>query len=296
MDIKKSQAKTRSSAKGSKVSVKKKTVPVSTAKTAGEKNVLGKTTKTVKKSGIKTPLKTAKITKTKLSKPKTGARPVAAKSTSEIKEPLKTPKAKKTIKEKIPAGKTGKTSVKITKAGKPPQKKPAKTIKGMKTAAKTEGTTKREKTVAKTLKKTPGKKTAISKTIPPKLPEEYGENELLLMEVDPSTVFVSLEIKPKDISGETGRLVLRVYDVTGLDFDSSHANGFFDIPLRNRVDSKFIDIKMPGKEVIMEIGLLHPDGAFKAIKQSNRVSMPALQSLKEPGIGSLPDSDTLIGY
>ena len=136
------------------------------------------------------------------------------------------------------------------------------------------------------------------------LPGEYGENELLLMEVDPSIVFVSWEIKPDDIAGKTGKLTLRVYDVTGMDFDGSHANRFFDISLRNRVDSKFIDIKMPGKDVIMEVGLLHPKGVFKAIKRSNRVSMPTLQTFEELGItGVLPayrtggsDPDTFIGY
>ena len=129
------------------------------------------------------------------------------------------------------------------------------------------------------------------------LPEEYGENELLLMEVDPSIVFVSWEITPADIFGEPGELTLRVYDVTGSDFDSSPANSFFDISLKKRVDSKFFDIKMSGRTVIMEIGLLRPDGTFKAIKRSNQVSMPALQTFEELGIsGTLTDSDRPIGY
>jgi len=131
----------------------------------------------------------------------------------------------------------------------------------------------------------------------PSLPEEYGENELLLMEVDPSIVFVSWEIKPEDIAHETGKLTLRVYDVTGIDFDSSPANRFFDISLENRVDSKFIDIKMPGRDVVMEVGVLQPDGAFKPIRRSNQVSMPELQALDEFGItGTLPDTDTPLGY
>jgi hypothetical protein len=131
----------------------------------------------------------------------------------------------------------------------------------------------------------------------PQLPEEYGGNELLLMEVDPSVVFVSWEIKPDDISGESGKLTLRVYDVTGIDFDGTNANRFFDISLRNRADSKFFDIKMQGRDIIMEIGLLHPEGTFKAIKQSNRVSMPALQTFDELDIaGSFSDDETLIGY
>lgn len=131
----------------------------------------------------------------------------------------------------------------------------------------------------------------------PRLPEEYGENELLVMEVDPSVVFVSWEIKPEDISTEAGKLALRVYDVTGIDFDGTNANRFFDISLRNRADSKFFDIRMQGRDIIMEIGLLHPEGSFKAIKQSSRVSMPALQTFDELDIAeSLSDTETLIGY
>lgn len=117
------------------------------------------------------------------------------------------------------------------------------------------------------------------------------------MEVDPSVAFVSWEIKPDDISGEAGNLALRVYDVTGIDFDGTNANSFFDISLRNRADSKFFDIKMQGRDIIMQIGLLHPDGTFKTIKQSNRVSMPALQTFDELGIaGSFSDPEPLIGY
>ncbi len=129
------------------------------------------------------------------------------------------------------------------------------------------------------------------------LPEEYGENELLLMEVDPSIVFVSWEIKPDNISGEAGSLVLRVYDVTSINFDGTNASRFFDISLRNRADSKFFDIKMQGRDVIMEIGLLHPDGTFKAIKQSARVLMPELQLFDELDIARpATNPETLIGY
>jgi hypothetical protein len=54
---------------------------------------------------------------------------------------------------------------------------------------------------------------------------------------------------------------------------------------------------MQGRDIIMEIGLVHPEGTFKAIRQSNRVSMPALQTFEELGIaGSLSDPETLIGY
>jgi hypothetical protein len=132
---------------------------------------------------------------------------------------------------------------------------------------------------------------------PSELPEEYGENELLLLEVDPSRVFASWEIKPEDIAGEAGRLILRVYDVTGIASERVQGRRFFDIPISRRVASKFFDIKMPGRDVIMEIGLLYPEGSFRAITRSHRVSMPELQIFEELGItGLLSDSGTLIGY
>jgi len=132
---------------------------------------------------------------------------------------------------------------------------------------------------------------------PSALPEEYGENELLLMEVDPSRVFASWEIKPEDIAKEAGKLVLRVYDVTGIDSEKVQSCSFFDIPIRQRVGSKFFDIKMPGREVIMAIGLLSPEGSFKAIERSHRVSMPSLQTFEEFWIYISPeDLKKPVGY
>jgi hypothetical protein len=135
------------------------------------------------------------------------------------------------------------------------------------------------------------------KTSFPELPEEYGENELILMEVDPSVVFVSWEVKPEDVARKTGRLNLRVYDVTGADVNSSvrrsKTGSFFDIPVRNRVDSRFYELKMSGKEVMMEIGLLHGKRKFKPIIRSNRVSIPKLH--EESGI-KRSEEDKLFGY
>jgi hypothetical protein len=137
------------------------------------------------------------------------------------------------------------------------------------------------------------------KTSFPELPEEYGENELILMEVDPSVIFVSWEVKPDEVARKTGRLNLRVYDVTGADVNSSgrhsKTGSFFDIPVRNRVDSRFYELKMSGKEVIMEIGLLRGKKKFKPIIRSNRVSIPELHEFEEPGI-KRSEEDKLFGY
>jgi hypothetical protein len=132
------------------------------------------------------------------------------------------------------------------------------------------------------------------------LPEEYGENELILMEVDPSVVFVSWEIKPDELARKTGRLNLRVYDVTGEELTGSRylsdTGTFLDIPVRNRVDSKFYELKMSGKEVIMEIGLLHGKKKFKPIIRSNRVSIPELREFEKTGNKRSEDTDNPVGY
>ena len=138
------------------------------------------------------------------------------------------------------------------------------------------------------------------KTSFPELPEEYGENELILMEVDPSVVFVSWEVKPDEVARKAGRLNLRVYDVTGADVNSSkylsNSGNFFDIPVRNRVDSKFYELKMSGKEVVMEIGLVHGKKKFRPIIRSNRVSIPELYEFEEPGTKGLEKTDKILGY
>ena len=128
------------------------------------------------------------------------------------------------------------------------------------------------------------------------LPEEYGENDLLLMVVDPITVFASWEIT-KDFLPHRGDLTARILDVTGVRSGASPSDRFFEIGIDRWVGTGFFDIRMPGREVIMEIGLFEKDGAFRAIVRSDKVSIPALLTFDELGIvKKLFEEEIPVGY
>jgi len=116
------------------------------------------------------------------------------------------------------------------------------------------------------------------------LPEEYGENALIAMAVDPNTIFVDWEIVPGEIAGKEGDLTLRFYDITGIDFDGSNANAVIDIRIPQRVGNGFFVISMPGRDVIVEAGVVRPEGRFFAVMRSEVVSFPFLLTFDDLGI------------
>ena len=116
------------------------------------------------------------------------------------------------------------------------------------------------------------------------LPEEYGENALIAMAVDPNTIFVDWEIVPAEIAGKEGDLTLRFHDITGIEFDGSNANAVIDIRISQRVGNGFFVINMPGRDVIVEAGIVRLEGRFLAVMRSEVVSFPFLLTFDDLGI------------
>jgi len=85
------------------------------------------------------------------------------------------------------------------------------------------------------------------------------------MAVDPNTIFVDWEIVPGEIAGKEGDLTLRFHDSTGIEFDGSNANAVIDIRIPQRVGNGFFVINMPGRDVIVEAGIVSPEGRFLAV-------------------------------
>jgi hypothetical protein len=132
---------------------------------------------------------------------------------------------------------------------------------------------------------------------PESLPEEYGENSLLLMGVDPNNVYLNWEITGTEIPSGQCAITIRVYDVTGKDYEGTDFHSFLDIRLDRRTGSGFFEIMMPGKEVIAEIGLADSQGNFTCILRSSRVSLPPLLQFDEFGIvRKLIEAGMPIGY
>jgi hypothetical protein len=115
-----------------------------------------------------------------------------------------------------------------------------------------------------------------------KLPSEYGENGITLMTVDPYKLFTFWEVRKDTLEIYTGNLTVRLYDVTGVDFDGTNANSYYDITVNERIGSCYIDVS-PEKEFIADIGIINFLGTFFTIIRSNRVSTPRA-TIAEEGI------------
>jgi len=129
------------------------------------------------------------------------------------------------------------------------------------------------------------------------LPDEYGETSIIAMAVDPNTVFVDWEIIPRDIAGEEGDLTLRLYDITGTEAMVSDVIAAIDVRINKRVGRDFFYIGMPGRDIIVEEGIMTPQGAFLPILRSDIVSFPA--RLANDGLGiiqKLLESGIPVGY
>jgi hypothetical protein len=101
---------------------------------------------------------------------------------------------------------------------------------------------------------------------------------------DPWWIFAYWEIRPGTEREARGQLlphevaglqsILRVYDVTGIDYPAQPAHGSFDISLSQLATNWYIQTNAPGRSFIVEIGLLTARGRFLLLARSNRVMTP----------------------
>lgn len=112
------------------------------------------------------------------------------------------------------------------------------------------------------------------------LPMEYGENKIVIMARDPNWAFAYWEITPEILeksrkkAGGGANLTLRVYDITGIDFDGKNALSHFDISVYERVSNWYIELGKPDRSFCADLGLLTPKGYFIPIVRSNVIITP----------------------
>ena len=116
------------------------------------------------------------------------------------------------------------------------------------------------------------------------IPTGYGDDRIVLMVKDPWWLCAYWEIQsgteravrgnllPNEVAGL--RSILRVYDVTGVEFPAKAAQHSFDITLSGLAMNWYIHTNQPGRSYIVEIGLLTIGGRFLLLARSNRVSTP----------------------
>jgi hypothetical protein len=103
-------------------------------------------------------------------------------------------------------------------------------------------------------------------------PEEYGEDDIKLMTVDPYRLFAFWEVM-KDIPEiYRGDLNIRIHDVTGAGSEGFSADSYFDIKVDERIGKSYITVR-PAGEFVADIGIIH-DGIFISLAKSIKVSTP----------------------
>jgi hypothetical protein len=320
----KKKVKTKKTAGLKKKEVKKKTSPKSASKITSKKKVTRKPKVEAKKTVKKTVKKESKI-KTKVKeKTKKSLKKVTPVKMKKLEKPEK---KVLTVEEKsINVGKKiAEIEDRIKKAVKKItadiEKKPVKFAEEIvtKIEKKVKKATKRLK--AKTEEKAPSKplkveplkipegpkaKAKVVKKVKPRevrketypplyqelLPHEYGENRITLLIVDPFKLFTFWEITEDILLIYTGYLTLRIYDVSGIEFNGMNANSYLDITVEQRIGDWYIDAS-PEKEYIVDIGITDNQGSFITIARSNKVATPRVALAEE---GELPQKLYDIGF
>jgi hypothetical protein len=80
------------------------------------------------------------------------------------------------------------------------------------------------------------------------------------------------QLLPQEVAGLQS--ILRVYDVTGVDFPAHAAHRSFDIPLSGLATNWYIHTDAPNRAFVVEIGILTQTGRFLLLARSNRVTTP----------------------
>lgn len=116
------------------------------------------------------------------------------------------------------------------------------------------------------------------------LPSCYGVDRLVLMARDPYWLYAYWEIsatKQEEFKNNYGsqawgssRPVLRVYDITGVDFNGENANSYMDISVSESADNWHINVGSPDRTFCVDLGRVFPNGHFVTILRSNVVTTP----------------------
>ncbi len=126
-------------------------------------------------------------------------------------------------------------------------------------------------------------KIKFARMMPQDLPYAYGEDKIVLQIRDPWWLYAYWEVvvdswnKLKERLGDAfynAKKVLRVYDVSKINFNGKNANAFFDIEVRPEADNWYINTAGPGKSWCVDYGLKLPNGEFITVVRSNIVHSP----------------------
>jgi len=116
------------------------------------------------------------------------------------------------------------------------------------------------------------------------LPRGYGDTKIIILPRDPlwmyaywevaSQAYAELKKKIGEEKLSAGRWMLRVYDITGVAFDGTNSNRFFDIAIGPDVDNWYINVGELNRVWCVDVGVVTADGQFISVARSNVLGLP----------------------
>lgn len=113
-------------------------------------------------------------------------------------------------------------------------------------------------------------------------PQRYEDDRITAFVRDPFWIFSFWDIHPQterrvaaryELNGNC-ETTLRVYDVTGIDFNGHNANAHFDIEVNAIAGDWYVNVPEDGKTYCLEIGLKNSAGNFYMLSRSNAITLP----------------------
>jgi len=116
---------------------------------------------------------------------------------------------------------------------------------------------------------------------PPTLPSGYSDNRIVLLARDPYWLYSYWDFSTEQIRAALAQLdtqdvrpILRVSEVTYVDFDGTNAWAQVDIELTPFATNWYIHVPRSDASYCVEIGYQAPDGRFAKLGRSNAVTTP----------------------
>jgi len=115
-------------------------------------------------------------------------------------------------------------------------------------------------------------------------PRVYGDTKIVLLVRDPWWLHAYWEVnreKEKEIRRMLGddvyarsKYILRVYDITDIEFDGTNAHSYFDIEITPGADNWYIEVGKPNRTWCVDLGIFTPEKKFFLVCRSNIVRTP----------------------
>ena len=114
----------------------------------------------------------------------------------------------------------------------------------------------------------------------PALPDGYGQSQIFLLPRDPNWAYAYWDV-PNDhkeyIRQQGGKyLLLRVYDVTGIDMDTHPPFSIQEYECDEMTREWYIPIPMSDRDYIAELGYQTLDGRWLMLVRSNHIRIPPI--------------------